>query len=159
MKKLYFLLISLAFSYHIQAQQIFSSSGRVISNGNTSLSYTIGEPLVSKETNGEIVLSNGFQNAIIATITKIKNNLFKTSELLVYPNPSSGILNIENKTNKSDLKINIYNLQGQQVFNKQYEDLKTEQINLSNLSDALYILSIEDNNTKNFNTYKIQLTK
>lgn len=158
MKKIYLLFVLFVFGLNIKAQQIFSTSGKVITNGSVNLSYTIGEPLVSLNKEGDIILSNGFQNALIAKITKVKNNLFKPSELLVYPNPSSGILNIENRTTKSNLNVNIYSLQGQQVFNKQYKELILEQINLSNLADALYILSIEDESNK-INTYKIQLIK
>jgi hypothetical protein len=161
MKNIYFFLITLFIFIcnNINAQQIFSTSGKVISNGNLNLSYTIGEPLVSKNTNGDIILSNGFQHAIIATITKTKNNLFAANELLVYPNPNSGILNIDNKTNNINLDIYIYDLNGQIVFKNKYEELRQEQINMSNFSNALYILKVEDSSKELFNTYKIQLTK
>lgn len=159
MKFIYFLAIFLIGIQFVNAQQIFSTSGKIISNGNLSLSYTIGEPLVSRSSNNEITLSNGFQHAIIAKITRINDNLFKDNELLVYPNPSSGILNVYNKTNNIKLDINIYTLDGQLIFTKKYEELISEQLNLSSYSNALYILKIEDEQFHKFNTYKIQLSK
>jgi hypothetical protein len=159
MKFIYFLAIFLIGFQFVNAQQIFSTSGKIISNGNLSLSYTIGEPLVSRSSNNEITLSNGFQHAIIAKITRINDNLFKDNELLVYPNPSSGILNVYNKTNNIKLDINIYTLDGQLIFTKKYEELISEQLNLSSYSNALYILKIEDEQFHKFNTYKIQLSK
>jgi hypothetical protein len=114
---------------------------------------------VSRSSNNEITLSNGFQHAIIAKITRINDNLFKDNELLVYPNPSSGILNVYNKTNNIKLDINIYTLDGQLIFTKKYEELISEQLNLSSYSNALYILKIEDEQFHKFNTYKIQLSK
>lgn len=159
MKFIYFLAIFLIGIQFVSAQQIFSTSGKIISNGNLSLSYTIGEPLVSRSSNNEITLSNGFQHAIIAKITRINDNLFKDNELLVYPNPSSGILNVYNKTNNIKLDINIYTLDGQLIFTKKYEELISEQLNLSSYSNALYILKIEDEQFHKFNTYKIQLSK
>lgn len=159
MKFIYFLAFFLIGIQFVNAQQIFSTSGKIISNGNLSLSYTIGEPLVSRSSNNEITLSNGFQHAIIAKITRINDNLFKDNELLVYPNPSSGILNVYNKTNNIKLNINIYTLDGQLIFTKKYEELISEQLNLSSFSNALYILKIEDEQFYKFNTYKIQLSK
>jgi len=160
MKKIYTLLVLillvLSSSY---AQQIFSSSGKVISNGNIRLSYTIGEPLVSNNENGEIILSSGFQHSVVAKITKIKNNLFKPNELLVYPNPSSGILNIENKTNRTRLAVQLSDMKGQIIFSKSYDDLQFQQLNLSQYSNALYILTIQEENAEKINTYKIQLNK
>ncbi len=158
MKKIYFLFLFSALGHFANAQQAFSSSGKVITSGNISLSYTIGEPLVSKEINGDIVLSSGFQNTLIFNmVTEIKNNSLNRNDLLVYPNPSAGMLNIENKATNTNLQIQVFNLQGQEVFHRNYIDLKSEQINLTQLSNGVYLLSVTDADKQQFNTYKIQI--
>ena len=56
MKKIYLLFVLFVFGLNIKAQQIFSTSGKVITNGSVNLSYTIGEPLVSLNKEGDIIL-------------------------------------------------------------------------------------------------------
>ncbi len=59
-----------------------------------------------------------------------------THEILVYPSPTSGDLNI--KTNKVVLSIEIYSLTGQRVYNV----LNTSRINISHLNDGVYYCKV-----------------
>jgi|GEM_PF-3082396 len=61
------------------------------------------------------------------------------SSNLVYPNPTNGIVNIENATTVQS--INVYNLSGQQV--KTFTDVDfTQGINLQDLTNGVYLLQI-----------------
>ncbi len=65
----------------------------------------------------------------------LKNNEFETQKVLLYPNPTKGILNIEN----IDLeKIVIYEVYGKELM----EFKPTSQINLNNLSKGIYIIKL-----------------
>lgn len=70
----------------------------------------------------------------------------------VYPNPTTGILNIESKEEID--RIQVYNLLGQQVMNRQM-DTANGTIDLSHLQKGVYILKTEiDNKTETFKVIK-----
>src|SRR5690606_4064825 len=66
----------------------------------------------------------------------------------IYPNPTSGKLNIESKLPIS--QISIFNLLGQRIESKQH----TNKIDLSKAEAGVYLLKIEDGNGS-FETHKI----
>ncbi|MBT3612635.1 MAG: T9SS type A sorting domain-containing protein [Flavobacteriales bacterium] len=70
----------------------------------------------------------------------------KTSDLLIYPNPANNILTIVSNTVEIE-NINIYNLNGQLVLNK---ELNNNTINVSSLESGIYIVDIlsENNSVK-----------
>jgi hypothetical protein len=72
------------------------------------------------------------------------------SSLVLYPNPTSGILNIENNENITIKKIIILNTLGQKIINNQIEN----NIDISNLPNGIYYISIESING-NKASYKI----
>ena len=61
-----------------------------------------------------------------------------SSNTIIYPNPTTGLLNIDVEAN-SIKSITIYNAQGQQLWAKP----ALNKINLSNLSNGTYFLNIE----------------
>ena len=61
--------------------------------------------------------------------------------LVIYPNPSNGIIHIETET-EDILEISVYNSTGSQVFQQQYAD-KSIQFDLTNgLSNGMYLIRI-----------------
>lgn len=70
-------------------------------------------------------------------------------EVLIYPNPSSGLLNINmgDKYKGEDLTIHITNLQGQIVFTKEISKTSEISLELSHLPKAMYYLSIRNRTT------------
>jgi hypothetical protein len=95
---------------------------------------------------------NNLTNAIADTESSIANNEFK---LITFPNPTSSILNVEFSNNLygGQTIIEIYNSTGEKVkdvFNGNLlvEELKTVQINLSDLINDRYFILIESNGKK-----------
>lgn len=74
----------------------------------------------------------------------------------VYPNPSSGILNIQLKEEVYDFKINIFDLKGRNVFSE--NDLSSKSLrtyNLSHLPPGTYVIQLKlDNQRKNLKWIK-----
>lgn len=79
--------------------------------------------------------------------TGIKDHLKNDNQLLVYPNPTSGIVNL--KLTESDLekKYSVVNMMGQIILVGEFKDL-TEKIDLSVLSSGIYILTSEKKTVK-----------
>ncbi|NOQ28325.1 MAG: T9SS type A sorting domain-containing protein [Bacteroidales bacterium] len=72
---------------------------------------------------------------------------FKERKYKVYPNPSSGIVNIiSNEEFKSEFEIIIYNVNGQEVYTRCFSDVyagELKTINTNNLHSGLYYLVIK----------------
>ncbi len=68
-----------------------------------------------------------------------------TQEVNIYPNPSSGSFSIDLAlVNKQDVRVEMYNLTGQKVFEQSLlqVDYKIQTIDLSGESDGVYIVNI-----------------
>lgn len=81
----------------------------------------------------------------ISTGIKSFNKL--NTDLVAYPNPTSGIVNL--KLNESDLekKYSVVNMMGQIILVGEFKDLN-EKIDLSVLSSGIYILTSEKKTVK-----------
>lgn len=80
----------------------------------------------------------------------------------VYPNPGNGLVNVKFETTKSaPLNLRITNIIGQQVFsinkNATIAGIQTEQIDLSNLTEGVYFITISSG--KQFITQKLIINK
>jgi subtilisin-like proprotein convertase family protein len=80
------------------------------------------------------------------------------SNLKIYPNPTTGIINIDlgNQNLESNSIVKLYDIQGRIISTK---EMKTavDNVNISNLSDGVYIITIENGSSKT--TKKIVLAK
>lgn len=72
-------------------------------------------------------------------------NLIGHKALMIYPNPTNGIINIFNVN--EDASVNIYNLQGQCLEKQQIMD---NNIDIRHLSKGMYVLKIETKLHKEF---------
>jgi len=73
----------------------------------------------------------------VTTAIKNVNNM----EVIIYPNPTSSILNIDLKNNIQNAQIEIINSHGQLILKEAISAKKTE-LNISHLSNGLYFLKI-----------------
>jgi murein DD-endopeptidase MepM/ murein hydrolase activator NlpD len=96
-------------------------------NGTWTLSYTY---------NGNTV-SNQFNYGALS------NDNFLKNQFSIFPNPTNSILNIRLINNDLDIKnISIFDLTGKKIFNQNHF---TQTIDVSNLSNGLYLIEIETN--------------
>lgn len=156
MKILFIAFILLCSWANINAQDVIASSGKDISNNNVKLSFTIGEPLVSKINNSNISLSNGFQNATNITVTSISQALFMQDEIKIYPNPSRAQLFIENKSSKESLSYTLFSLTGQEIITIQSYKQSLQLIDISKVPGGTYILTIKDKESSLTQSFKIE---
>lgn len=64
----------------------------------------------------------------------------------IYPNPSRGMINLENKT-QAEIAVSVYNSLGQVVFTKNYNRLIKTEIDLSNQADGVYSVQVRSNDS------------
>ncbi|WP_179333179.1 T9SS type A sorting domain-containing protein [Winogradskyella costae] len=81
----------------------------------------------------------------------IEDNLFEATS--IYPNPTSGILNI--KSSEAIDNVTVFNLLGQTVANFDKDAITDSSVNLSELSKGLYLIKVSSEN----NTQTLRVTK
>ena len=90
-------------------------------------------------------------------ILDVNQNVFTTSNLVVYPNPTNEIVHIAtNDTSVLDeVTITLYDLVGNRVYQKNYTNLVDEIIDISNQSSGMYFINVAYNGkTSNFKLIK-----
>jgi PKD repeat protein len=79
---------------------------------------------------------------------ELKKDEEEVSEIMLYPNPTTGILNIEALFGESRriVTVQVSNLTGSVLFTKQYNNVGEikDQIDLSSFSQGVYIVNIQD---------------
>jgi hypothetical protein len=71
----------------------------------------------------------------------------------VWPNPSSGFINIKNKTNSSPFEIELFSMEGKLLLKTNSTELNSNELELPK-QEGLYILKINSENSSYF--FKIQ---
>lgn len=75
------------------------------------------------------------------------NDIFNEKAVRVYPNPTSGQLNIAISNYSGKLSIQVYDLNGRKVYSQEVNDFNAESaINLSNLQAGMYMVKVEGEN-------------
>ena len=76
------------------------------------------------------------------------NEISKSNEISIYPNPTNGKCFITLDKNTDSRIINVFDITGNQVFNKLYEKSNSQTIlDLSSLNNGVYILSVSASNS------------
>lgn len=79
-------------------------------------------------------------------VLDVKEQLF--SNVAVYPNPTHGIINIQfSEIHPGETALDLYDIQGRKIISKNTQSLN-EVLNIENLSEGVYMLSIENGNNK-----------
>jgi hypothetical protein len=79
-------------------------------------------------------------------------------DLKIYPNPSTGIINLDWGTRNVDVKVDVYSILGQGVQHKEINNKTYETLDLSYLPQGNYFIVVRDN-AGNTSTYKVSLKK
>jgi len=80
-------------------------------------------------------------NADVETVIQTTHS----SSITVYPNPASNLLNINLNTLAEKVIVNLYNMLGQEVYNKTYANSSTIAIPVNNFQTGTYLLNIKTN--------------
>jgi hypothetical protein len=150
MKKCTFVLFSLFATIGVTAQEVVSTQGDSYSNASGSLDFTIGEVIINTGTDGTNDLTQGFHqtNWNFLGVDDFAPNY----EAIVYPNPTSAMLNIRTSTFEN-VTYTLYDALGKRVMQ---DKLSAEQtpIQVSQLAPGSYSLTL-NNETQNLKTFKL----
>ena len=141
---------TLSFSQSI-SKQVIGTSGKTLTNSNLKLSYTVGEPVVGLMTAGGNQLGNGYYPAMDLQTLSVEDSVLDV-QLKVYPNPTSQTLHVSHPDINS-FGISIVDLNGKQLYSGTI--IKEEPLDVSNYTQGMYLVTIENTTTNKKNTYKI----
>ena len=141
-------LASSSYAQTIERQLIGSSGGSFV-NSTIDLNYSIGETVITTESSGALILTQGFQQEDDGILGV--DEFVKVNNVLLYPNPVSGSLSIqfiEDASKSGNVSVTVYDNQGKVVFHSE-EKLNvgfnnTMTIDLSSLIVGYYIVHIKD---------------
>ena len=156
MKCLISILITIIFALSAGAQvkqEVIASAGGYNINGDLSISWTVGETIVSTFTNGDLILTHGFQQQFI--ITSIEETLEELVKIKIFPNPASDIVIIQFEYPlEGEIILTIIDYMGKLVKRDIIESTMFEkQIYLQDIPPGIYYLRLTKG--KLVNVYKV----
>jgi len=140
MKKIYLILIIFSTFYiNLNAQEIISSSGDYFQNATVSVSWTIGEPITETYNNGTNILTQGFQQSKLTSVSifELLNEGIKVS---IAPNPTQDYINLY-IDNFKGINYQLYDFTGKIIKQAEVNSCETK-IFFSELSSAAYFLNV-----------------
>jgi hypothetical protein len=145
MKKIAFLLACLPFVTQGQsaAPQLLSTSG----GGNSTLQWSLGEPVILTLQNNSNALTQGFHQTLLE-ITAVEEQEDFGSSVLIYPNPvmTSFTIDIQH-SGTSPVYMQLFDLNGRMVMAQQMSAPK-EIYDVSELASGVYILKLREGEQK-----------
>lgn len=136
-----------------QIQSVTASSGAYLQGQNVSVSYTLGETIITTLEKPDLKITQGFHqtNLLVTTIDQLKKLAVKIE---AYPNPVSDNLNLViSEMLPAETSYELYNSFGSLIIRKKLDALNTK-ISFQNLIPAMYILKVSQDATT-LKTFKI----
>ncbi len=133
------------------SKQVIGTAGKTQSNSNLKVSWTTGEPVVGLMTAGGNQLSNGYYPAMNLQALSVEDNVLDV-QLKVYPNPTSQSLYVSHPELNS-FGITIVDLNGKLLYKGSIN--KDEPLDVSNYTQGMYLVTVENKEANKKNTYKI----
>jgi hypothetical protein len=152
-KTILFFVLSVPFFGGAQSisKQVIGTAGKTQTNSNLKVSWTTGEPVVGLMTAGGNQLGNGYYPAMDIQALSI-DDVTLNVEIMLYPNPVSQSLYVSHPELNS-FGIQIVDLNGKQVYSGTIS--KDQPLDVSNYSQGMYLITIENKEANKKNTYKI----
>ena len=133
--------------------EVFASAGGCGSNSQSSLSWTIGESVISTESSTNCYLTQGFQQPSAIIVTDV-GNLPEKNSVKVYPNPASSSLYIEGTGNDA-LQIQLMDMNGKLIMSKLLSS-SGNQLDLTSFASGVYLLKVYDLRNQLIQSLKIE---
>jgi len=149
------LILFIISCFSITAQESVSSSGKDIKGNAGSVSYSVGQVVYTKIADDDNSMIQGVQQPYeISEIVSSVDIELALADVNLYPNPSSGVINISVKNIElSGLTCYLFDIKGNQILEKQLSNNET-QIQMNELPAGTYLIKIKQSRNL-IATYKI----
>lgn len=131
---------------------VFGCGGGVIEMNDKTLAWTFGELAIETSVATSYTLTQGFHQTI-EEISLHNGTPLTPTQLAIYPNPTSGVLNLEIPITEK-VHLQLVDINGKIVLQKRKENL--HQIDLTDYPTGVYMALIESSNG---HYYSFKVTK
>ncbi|MDQ7916590.1 T9SS type A sorting domain-containing protein [Mesonia sp. MT50] len=147
------LLVLLGFlPFSISAQSTLNASGASQTLSSGTYDYSVGEMmLISTQSNANITVTQGLLQIEDPSLG-VSQTVFSNQNLKIYPNPVDNILNIKpDMQGTGELSVQLFDIHGRRILQKKFSlqtGLEKQQLDLSSLEQATYMLNVQFNRGK-----------
>jgi len=125
---------------------VFSSAGAFTTSSTNSLSYTIGEPMITTLSSSSVILTQGFQQPSLLNVDAVNYINGEKYDIVVYPNPTEGFINVSIKAiNGKDISLQVFDVLGRNIYttgnvlsNGEYLTI----LDFTSFTQGIYFLSV-----------------
>lgn len=147
MKKIILAALACLFFSSLSAQQItpyvVNTNGNSFSSGSAQLTFSVGEVAVTKISNSNNIVTQGFLQPKVNGVSIKDNN--NSVDFVVYPNPASTELNIRSANYTSTVNVKLMDGLGRTMYSG---ELKNNTLSLESFPNGIYQLLLLDNEQK-----------
>ena len=138
-----------------QAQQSANAAGGDATGTGGTAAYSAGQVVYTTSTGSNGSVAQGVQQAYeISVVTGIKNETKTSMSLVVFPNPTTSLLNLQISDLKTEqLSYQLTDAIGKLIIENKITESST-QINMNAQAEAIYFLNVLQNN-QTVKTFKI----
>ena len=154
-KKIKFSILLLGLALTTKAQQATTSIGGDASGSGGTIAYSVGQIVYTTNTGTTGSVAQGVQQAYeISVVTGIKNETKTSMSLVVFPNPTTSLLNLQIADLKTEqLTYQLTDAIGKLIIENRITESST-QINMNAQAESIYFLNIIQND-QTVKTFKI----
>jgi hypothetical protein len=139
--------------------QVIASGGDFYTGVGVSLSWTLGELITETVTDGNYILTQGFQQPhyIISAIDDPKTEENPLGDINIYPNPVADQLNVAFKDmNQQNIVITLFDFNGKILINDIAENTTViKQLDMTFVAKGTYILRCSTKDGKAVKSFKV----
>ena len=132
------MVYSISYSQSIKSY-VITSAGTSVMSSEGAIYLSIGEPMNTELTDGEIMVSQGFLNVTLTGLVSTEDLLME--DIRVYPNPTMDNLTLSLDIATGDYDYQIYNQSGE-LIRRQRISSDSEEIDFSSYSSGLYFMKV-----------------
>jgi subtilisin-like proprotein convertase family protein len=137
----------------IKSSQLLSAFNGQSSTGTWTLR-------IFDSANGDGGILNSWSLNICTVLPgSLSSKEFELKDFVLYPNPNNGNFTLKfTSASSNDVKINVYDMRGRNVFEKSYANTGTfnQDINLDKVQAGIYLVSVSDGDVKTVKRIVVQ---
>lgn len=147
--------VALLWAGSTSAQEVIATAGAEAESSSGSMSYTVGEMVVTSEVTSEGALTQGYQQGhlVPTAIDEIPDEL----ELSLYPNPAADYIIIESKSLTDFEQITMYDMSGRLIWSQDGNSSVDNKITVDFTGHAAgnYIIRLADSDKDQSFSYSV----
>ena len=124
-------------------QNVTATAGGHHANGNTAVSYTIGEPVTPTLEGQAAILTQGFQQPWADISTVVEDPIMESTDIAVFPNPVDHTLHLSMGDEPTGHRFYLFDAGGRLLSEARINDLTTD-IDMEPFSPGGYYLRVQD---------------